>query len=143
LQHDTLIIAAEALKADEGWVPHVYQDHLGFDTLGFGFLVDRRKGGRIPLPVAEFWLTFEIRERWMALDKAHPWFRDLPTGVQAALVNMAYQLGVAGVLAFRKMWACLARFDYRGAAAEALDSRWAQQTPARARRVAAAIALGE
>ncbi len=32
------------LKNDEGWRPFAYQDHLGFWTLGYGFLIDQRRG---------------------------------------------------------------------------------------------------
>ena len=49
---------------------------------------------------------------------------------------MCYQMGLAGVLRFRKMIQALNRNDYGKAADEALDSLWAEQTPNRAKRVA-------
>jgi len=127
------------LKSDEGWVPHAYQDHLGFWTLGYGFLVDERKNGRIPEKVADYWLRHEIMERWSQLVARRPWIVHLPDDVQRALGNMAYQLGVNGVLNFRKMLAALESGDRDSAADEALSSRWATQTPKRARRVSALI----
>ena len=55
---------------------------------------------------------------------------------QEAILNMCFQLGLSGLKAFRKMWAALAVRDYERAYTEALDSKWARQTPNRARRAA-------
>lgn len=41
---------ASLLTSDEGRVPHAYQDHLGYWTIGVGHLIDRRKGGVAELP---------------------------------------------------------------------------------------------
>lgn len=49
---------------------------------------------------------------------------------------MAYNMGVPNLLGFQKMWAALAEGDYARAAAEALDSKYARDLPARAGRVA-------
>jgi len=59
-----------------------------------------------------------------------------PPDVRRALLNMAYQLGVSGLLNFSKMLTALQAGDREEAAREALDSLWAKQTPNRARRVA-------
>lgn len=131
--------AAQQLYRDEGWRPYAYRDHLGFLTLGYGFLIDERKGGRIPQPVADFWLRWEIEDRRQQLRDRLPFYEHLPQQVQVALINMAYQLGVPGLLNFRRMLAALSRGDRVAAAEEALDSQWAKQTPKRAARVAAAI----
>ena len=133
---DLLGAIADDLKNDEGWVPHAYQDHLGFWTVGYGFLVDKRRNGRIPQPVADYWLNWEIDRIWERLSEALPWFDDLPEQVQRALVNMAYQMGVSGLLGFRQTLALLADGKYAEAADQAMRSRWAEQTPNRARRVA-------
>ena len=55
---------------------------------------------------------------------------------------MAYQMGVDGLFKFKKMIAALGKGDWNEAAHQALDSRWAKQTPARAERHAAVIANG-
>ena len=133
---DLLGAIADDLKNDEGWVPHAYQDHLGFWTLGYGFLIDQRRNGRIPQPVADYWLNWEIDRIWERLSEALPWFDDLPEQVQRALVNMAYQMGVSGLLGFRQTLALLADGKYAEAADQAMRSRWAEQTPSRAQRVA-------
>lgn len=133
--NDLIGAIANDLKNDEGWVPHAYQDHLGFWTLGYGFLIDQRRGGQIPRIVGDFWLHHEIEERWEMLSDALPWFDDAPVQVQRALVNMCYQLGLRGLLSFRQTLALLEDGRYAEAADQALRSRWAEQTPNRARRV--------
>lgn len=130
---------AADLKKDEGWREHAYQDHLGYWTIGYGFLIDQRRGGKLPKAVAEYWLEYLIEERIKALCERLPWFVDMPDDVQRALLNMSYQLGINGLLNFRKMLAALERCDRHEAARQALDSTWARQTPARAKRMAALI----
>lgn len=132
----------EDLKVEEGWRSEPYQDHLGFWTVGFGFLVDVRKPWRLPKQVGEIWLRFEAERRYEGLLDRLPWLMDQPDDVKRALTNMAYQLGVNGVLGFRRMLAALELGDRRGAAEEALDSKWHRQTPERAQRVAALIRGG-
>lgn len=124
----------ETIKHDEGEVLHAYQDHLGYWTIGYGRLIDERRGGGISRKEAEYLLDNDIMRVVDELAK-RTGLLEHPEPVQHALVNMAFQLGVNGLLSFRKMWAHLANRDYDAAADEALDSRWAQQTPQRAERV--------
>ena len=127
---------ADDLKSDEGWVPHAYQDHLGFWTLGYGFLIDKRRNGRIPQPVADYWLNWEMDQIWERLSAHLEWFDGAPEQIQRAQVNMAYQLGVSGLLRFRNTLTAIEQRDYAAGASHAMDSRWATQTPNRAQRVA-------
>lgn len=135
MQEITEAVAA-TLRRDEGWRDQPYSDHLGFLTIGYGFLIDPRKGGRIPRPVGEFWLRFEINDRTEQLRQRWPSFSWQPDDVRIALVNMAFQLGVNGVLNFRNMISALERGDRIAAGHHARDSRWYRQTPVRAERVA-------
>ena len=50
------------------------------------------------------------------------------------MLDMAYQMGVGGLLKFEKMLAAIACEDYETAADELLDSNYARQTPNRAKR---------
>ena len=54
-------------------------------------------------------------------------------------MNMAYQMGVPGLLRFKKMLSALEAGDWKTAEKEALDSLWARQTPRRAREVASLL----
>jgi lysozyme len=128
------------LRDEEGWRAHPYHDHLGVLTIGYGFVIDpKKKGGGLPRPVAEFWLRYAVNERTDALRKLWPAFDDQPSDVKRALTLMAFQMGADGVSKFRRMLAALAAGDRVTAAEEALDSEWAEQTPARAKRVSRLI----
>jgi lysozyme len=127
------------LREEEGWSAFPYPDHLGFNTIGYGFLIDPRKGGGLPKPVAEFWLQYALNERVEAFRKLWPAFDNQPADVKNALKLMVYQLGPAGLFAFKRMLAALEARDRVTAAEEALDSEWSRQTPARARLVAAQL----
>ena len=124
----------ETLKKDEGEVLHAYQDHLGYWTIGYGRLIDKRRGGGITQKEAEVLLDNDIT-RVVDQLAARTDFLSHPEEVQHALINMAFQLGVNGLMSFRKMWGHLDLREYEAAADEALDSRWATQTPKRAQRV--------
>ena len=125
------------LAADEGFEGMPYDDHLGKPTIGYGTL--------LPLTPEEGKMLLESRlqAKTDELLASVPEVATYPAGVRDALFNMAYQLGTAGLLRFRNMWAALDRGFYDQAADEALDSLWARQTPNRAERVAAAIRKGE
>ena len=127
------------LKRDEGWRASVYQDTEKYWTIGYGFLVDPSKGGELPKHIGDIWLAHAVEDLWNQLIARIPWLMDQPADVQRALGNMAYQLGASGVVGFRNMLAALLDGDRELAADEALDSKWAKQTPNRAARVAALI----
>ena len=127
---------AEDLRQHEGWRPHAYKDHLGFLTIGYGQLIDERRGGGMPRAVGEFWLSMLIDDIDARLMDRLPWYAGAPDDVQRALINMGYQLGISGLLRFRNMLSALEAGDYPAAADHALDSRWAEQTPNRAAEVA-------
>jgi len=63
-----------------------------------------------------------------------PWVTSQP--VIEVMIEMAYQMGVRGLSNFTNFLAACKRGDYQTAADEMLDSRWAVQTPSRARELA-------
>jgi len=127
------------LKRDEGWRPSAYQDTNGYWTIGYGFLIDARKRGEIPKRVAEYWLDILIGDVIESVNRALPWVASQPADVQQALYEMAYNMGVDGLLGFKAMLAALKAGDRATAKREALDSRWAAQTGTRANRLANVI----
>lgn len=74
--------------------------------------------------------------------QTYAWYARLDPIRQKVLVDMAYNLGVGGLLKFRKMIAALERGDYEGAADQMLDSRWAEQVGMRATRLAEMMRSG-
>lgn len=131
------------LKFDEGEVLHAYQDHLGFWTIGVGRLIDERKGGGISPDEAAYLLSNDIAKRDQALRSAYSFFTLLNEPRQAALLNMSFQLGLAGLAGFPRMLGALRDERWAEAETHALNSLWAKQTPARAKRVARQLRTGE
>lgn len=80
-----------------------------------------------------------LEQNRKSLVAIHPWLASQPQDVIDVVVEMSYQMGVVGVNKFRKMWGALQRKDYQTAAAEMLDSRWARQTPNRAKALATIV----
>jgi len=66
-------------------------------------------------------------------------FYSLHYQIRNVLIEMAYQMGVNGVLKFKNMLRALSQEDYETAADEMLDSRWAKQTPSRAKALSEII----
>lgn len=109
----------------EGFRAKPYQDHLGVWTIGHGITwISEEESSAI---VAS--RLYDLRSR---LIDAHPWLSARPEPLTEVLVEMCFQLGWSGCHAFKRMWAALEAEDYKEAAAEGLDSRWAEQTPNRA-----------
>lgn len=132
------------LRRDEGIKATAYQDHLGFFTIGVGRLIDSRKPGAGLRPdEIDYLLKNDINDRVQALTKALPWFDRLDESRQGVLLNMAFQLGTAGLLGFKSTLALIAAGKYAEAAEQMLKSKWATQTPARAKRLADQMKTGE
>lgn len=130
---------AQQLLVDEGFVPHAYQDSLGFWTIGVGRLIDQRKHGGITRDEAMFLLRNDIKRHWSELVAALPWVEAAPEAVQEVLANMCFNLGLAGLLGFRQTLAHLEAGRWAEAADEMLQSKWATQVGARAGRLAARL----
>lgn len=62
---------------------------------------------------------------------------------QYALLDMSFQLGCSGVKKFKKMLSAMGVGNWKEASAQCLDSRYAQQTPNRAKRIARTIEKGK
>jgi lysozyme len=130
------------LIRDEGFKRHAYQDHLGYWTIGVGRLIDARRGGGLSDEEIRYLLKNDIARIEKDLDEKLPWWRELSERRQRALANLAFQLGTGGLLEFSNMLDALEDGDHAKAAEEALDSKWAVQTPQRAQRIATMIREG-
>jgi|AntDeeMetagen681_2_1112603.scaffolds.fasta_scaffold31225_1 lysozyme len=123
----------QRLKKHEGFRKKMYTDSVGVPTIGYGFNLETVS---LPRPVAELWLAFEIDKKEDALEK-FDWYNDTDAVRQEVLLDMAYNLGIAGLLGFKKMIKALENKQYERAGAEMLDSKWARQVGARAVDLAA------
>ena len=52
---------------------------------------------------------------------------------KCCIIQMVYQLGKPRTSKFKKMWEALKKQDYSEASFQMMDSRWAKQTPSRAK----------
>ena len=121
------------LQRDEGLRLKPYRDSVGKLTIGFGRNLD---DVGITEREAEILLDNDIAKTVADLDRALPWWRDLPPFRQRGLINMAFNLGLPRLLTFKKMLTALEAGDGERAAIEALDSIWAGQVKGRADRIA-------
>jgi lysozyme len=137
MNYDKLL---ESVKKHEGYKNHVYLDTLGKRTVGVGHLC-----------VEDFWEDGKEYEEDFLMDILK---KDLQQAIRQAdlkceglkisddakiiIIEMIFQLGGTGVSKFRKMWQALQQDppDYAEASAQMLDSRWAKQTPNRAKEMA-------
>lgn len=131
------------LKGDEGVIPHAYQDHLGFWTIGVGRLIDKRKGGCLRPDEISYLLNNDVDDRIDQLTRRLPWFQNLDDARKGVLLNMSFQMGVEGLLQFERTLALIEQGKYDLAANAMLQSLWAKQTPERAKRMAEQMRTGQ
>jgi lysozyme len=129
----------DSLIDHEGLVLHQYVDSEGYATIGVGRLIDPEKGGKITKDEAIYLLHNDIDECAKSLDNSLSWWRAVPAKAQMALMHMRFQLGMTGLLKFKKTLALLKENRFKEAAIEARNSRWAKQTARRAKYVTGLI----
>lgn len=133
----------EQLQRDEGFRGEAYQDTLGYWTIGFGRLIDARRGGGITFDEALELLSNDVDKKTEEVLRVLPWVKDLDEARQGVLVNMAFQLGMSGLLKFKTTLDLVKQGKYDMAATAMRDSLWAKQTPHRANRLAKQMITGE
>jgi len=124
---------AEQLLVDEGLRLKPYRCTAGKLTIGVGRNLD---GRGISETEALLLLDNDIGDCWTRLSANLPWLADAPEGVQEVLVNMAFNLGVEGLLGFSTALGHLQARRYAEAARAMLASKWARQVGKRAERLA-------
>ena len=135
--------AVKQLESDEGLVLHAYQDSLSFWTIGYGRLIDKRKGGGITKEEADYLLSNDVKKVLDELSWKLSWYDKLDDARKAVLLNMSFQLGIAGLMNFKNTLAKIESGDYENAAANMMKSKWAEQTPNRAKRMAEQMRTGQ
>ena len=133
----------QQLLREEGSESCAYQDTLGFWTIGVGRLIDARKGDGLSQDEIEYLLDNDIKKITEKVHKFLPWVSKLNEPRQAVLLQMTFQMGLRGVLGFKRTLGSIEDGQYFEAAIEMLQSEWAKQTPERANRLAAQMETGE
>ncbi len=122
----------ESIKHHEGFVEHVYDDSLGIPTIGYGFAI---KDLVLDEDLCDEILLRKLRILGRSVMGKFPFFDSLPSDCKDVLMEMCYQLGVTGVSKFKKALKAMDDGDWEKAADEMLDSKWAKQTPGRAKEM--------
>lgn len=131
--------AIDLIKKHEGLRLTAYRDSRGVLTIGYGRnLEDRGITAMEALMLLQQDYT-EICYRLYGL----PWFNKLNEPRQAAVMDMAFNLGFTGLLKFQRFLKALTDGDYSRAAAEMLNSGWAHQVGLRAVEDAQIMDTGE
>ena len=128
----------EQLVRDEGIRLTPYTDTRGFLTIGVGRSLTTNG---ISVDEAKYLLNADIN-RVNAQLTQFAWFNNLDPVRQGAITNVAFNIGVHGLLHFVNAISALARQDWNTAAQELLNSSWAQQVGARAQRLADQVRTG-
>ena len=132
------------LIRDEGEVPYAYQDSEGYWTIGVGHLIDKRLGGGLPDPIIDALLKHDIAEKTAQLVAQFPWAARLDDARRAVLVSMTFQLGIGGLLGFKRAMDAMSQGSWNAAADRFLQSKVArEQAPIRWQRFAQQIRSGQ
>lgn len=132
--------ATEAyIHDEEGYRAKPYRCTSGALTIGIGYNLD----AGMPFDEAVLLMRHRIDKIRRAMLERLEWFPKLNEARQAALLSMAYQMGLSGLLSFKRTLASIAAGDYEQASREMLASKWASQTPKRAQRTAYMMRYGK
>ena len=146
LDADILAIAQPQVASDEGCRLTAYPDPLsGGDpwTIGYGATGAGIARGTVwTQDRCDADLLQRLTALCAILDTQIPWWRALGAARAAVLVNMAYNLGIHGLLGFPHMLACCQASDWAGAHDQMLSSTWAKQLPERSLRLASQMQTG-
>lgn len=146
IEHHPLAVAQ--LKRHEGLRLVPYRCPAGFLTVGYGHNIDANPvpnlgpDDRISEAEADKILELDMRSCGTALDRAMPDWRTLCEPRQAVLLNMAVNLGVRGLLGFRKTVAAIRAGDFNAASREMLNSKWSRDVKGRALELAEQMRSG-
>lgn len=118
---------------------HPYLDTEGVSTIGYGR--NLRDNG-ITEEEANYLFNNDLNRCERELLECS-WYINQPEGVQEALINMCFNLGIGRLKQFKRMIEALAAKNYTLAAQEALNSKWATQVGQRAKDVAVMLREGK
>jgi lysozyme len=110
---DAVALTLPRLQTEEGFRAFCYLDSQGKRTIGYGFNVD----AGISQPAAKALLYSQVLELQTQL-LAYNWYEALDPVRQSVCLDIAFNGGINGLLAYPHMIAALAKGDWTTAAAE-------------------------
>ena len=133
---------AKALRQEEGYRRFAYEDSVGFATIAIGRCIAEGHGYGIDEDEAMWLLGRDIDRIAKDCEGAFNFWGDVSNNIRETLIMLVFQMGLAGVQRFAKMLRAIENEDWAEASNQLLDSRFAAQTPARAKRMAKRLARG-
>ena len=122
----------DQLTRDEEKRNRMYLDSVGKHTIGVGHNLDDKP---ISDRACQVILEDDVADARDDLRRALPWVANLSEPRQAALLNMCFNMGLGGLLTFKKALAAIQTGQWDRVGPEILDSKYAQQVGSRAHRV--------
>jgi lysozyme len=127
----TMLLKHEGLKL------FVYNDTMGIPTIGVGRNL-RDRG--LTKEEALYLLANDIKDFSDKLTRALPWYSGLPQDAQNVLLDMAFNLGIGGLLGFKQTLGLIQKGDYKKASITMMQSKWADQVGYRAQELSNILA---
>lgn len=145
---------AERLEFHEGRRSNAYYCTGGYLTQGIGHNLEKNpltQEQKSKIKNLEHWtdeeiniiLMDDVNQCKLLMSNMIRGFDDFDDERQYALIDMCFQLGASGVSKFKNMLSAMRAKDWDKASLECLNSKYAKQTPDRAKRIANLIKTGK
>lgn len=143
----------DLIKKHEGVKPHVYRDSLGIPTVGIGFNMlrpdaraifhklnldyDSVLNGSVDLTEQQMHSLFQVCLQIAYTDVKHyvTSFDKLPRNIKLGLIDLSFNLGYGRLSKFVKTREHILKGNYKQAAAELGNSKWAKQVGNRSKDI--------
>ena len=94
------------IKLNEGFNASAYQDSLGYLTIGYGKLIDKRLDGKLSEKICDLILQEELNDCYIEL-RGYAWFVMQDEIRQQVLMELCFNMGLPHFLKFNNMINCL------------------------------------
>lgn len=138
-------LCKQEIKRHEGEVLNIYEDSLGYKTLGVGHLCqpedpeyDWAVGTSVSQEVVDMYYEDDFDKHYMEaihVFGSHEDWNELPEVIQRVLVNMCFNLGGSRLSKFRNMLKACRNHDWKEMAVQMEDSRWYGQVGRRSKEL--------
>lgn len=137
----------DQIKRHEGVVLKPYKDTVGLWTIGVGHLIGKTLTEEFECGIdqvkcdAIYDKDFEKHKK--EVDDRIPWAKNLDEIRYGVLINMAFNLGINGLLGFKNTLKLIQTGKFEEASKNMLLSKWAKQVKGRATELAEQMRTGK
>ena len=142
-------LCKQDIKRHEGEVLEIYEDSLGYKTLGIGHLCQPEDpeykwevGTKVSQEVVDMYYESDFDKHYK--EAIHVFgneedFEKLPEVIQRVLVNMCFNLGGSRLSKFRNMLKACREHNWKEMSVQMQDSRWYRQVGRRSKELQQAV----